>query len=262
MCRIAAYSGPDIPLENIIVRPAHSLLEQSQHATEAKLAVNGDGFGLSWYGQDSAPGVYRDVLPAWADGNLTSLCRMVRSRLFIGHVRASTVGETSRQNCHPFAYDDWSFCHNGQIPHFDKIKRRLEEALPDALYNIRSGSTDSEMFFLTLLRHGLAVDPKAAMQATIRDIGSCSDTVKVTCVFSNGADLYGFRYASEGPAPTLYLSGTLDNEGRAMASEPLDGLSDNWLMIPQNTLCRLDATGAVEMTEIALDAREQISTVA
>ncbi|MFT5067032.1 MAG: hypothetical protein ACI9TA_002659, partial [Reinekea sp.] len=38
MCRIAAYTGPEIPLENIIVRPAHSLLEQSQHASEAKLA--------------------------------------------------------------------------------------------------------------------------------------------------------------------------------------------------------------------------------
>jgi predicted glutamine amidotransferase len=34
MCRIAAYSGPAIPLENIIVRPAHSLRDQSQHASE------------------------------------------------------------------------------------------------------------------------------------------------------------------------------------------------------------------------------------
>ena len=46
MCRIAAYTGPAIPLENIIVKPAHSLLTQSQHANEAKLAVNGDGFGM------------------------------------------------------------------------------------------------------------------------------------------------------------------------------------------------------------------------
>ena len=38
MCRIAAYVGPEIPLENIIVRPKHSLLAQSQNATEAKLS--------------------------------------------------------------------------------------------------------------------------------------------------------------------------------------------------------------------------------
>ncbi len=131
MCRIAAYAGPSIPLENIIIRPKHSLLEQSQHATEAKLAVNGDGFGIAWYDDGPEPGLYRDVLPAWSDGNLTSLCRMVRSRLFLAHVRASTVGETSRQNCHPFTFGKWSFCHNGQVPHFPAIRRRLEAALPD-----------------------------------------------------------------------------------------------------------------------------------
>lgn len=45
MCRLFAYLGPDIPLGQIVVEPSHSLLEQSQSATEAKLAVNGDGFG-------------------------------------------------------------------------------------------------------------------------------------------------------------------------------------------------------------------------
>ena len=162
MCRIAAYSGPDLPLEDVIVRPAHSLLTQSQHATEAKLAVNGDGFGIAWYGQPDQPGLYRDVLPAWADGNLVSLCRMVRAPLFIAHIRASTMGETSRANCHPFTWDRWSFCHNGQVPQFPRIRRALESALPDALYAHRRGTTDSEMVFLTLLANGLADDPACA----------------------------------------------------------------------------------------------------
>lgn len=242
MCRIAAYAGPKIPLENIIVRPRHSLLEQSQHATEAKLAVNGDGFGIAWYGRDEAPGVYRDVLPAWADGNLTSLCRMVRSRLFIAHVRASTVGATSRQNCHPFSYGRWSFCHNGQVPHFAAIERTLEADLPDHLYSARGGSTDSEMIFLTLLANGLDDDPIHAMSATLAKIGSGPDPVKMTCVFSDGRTLYGFRYASRGTAPTLYASSTLDNGGKAFASEPLDGR--NWTAIAANKIVALDVTQA------------------
>lgn len=82
--------------------PRHSLLTQSLHAIEAKLSINGDGFGISWYSEGQAPGLYRDVLPAWADDNLTQLCRMVRSQLFDAHNCASTVGETSRANCHPF----------------------------------------------------------------------------------------------------------------------------------------------------------------
>lgn len=254
MCRIAAYTGPAIPLENIIVRPKHSLLTQSQHATEAKLAVNGDGFGISWYGEDHAPGLYRDVLPAWADGNLTNLCRMVRSHRFIAHIRASTVGETSRANCHPFTYKNWSFCHNGQIPHFARIKRQMTAALPDHLFDQRRGTTDSEMIFLTLLAHGLEIDPMAAIRATLADIGPANESgaVKLTCVFSDGQALYALRYASSEDAPTLYVSGVLDNGGRAVASEPLCGVADRWTALPCDTLCTVTADG---LTTRAIDVR-------
>lgn len=244
MCRLTAYTGPAIPLENIIVRPKHSLLDQSQHATEAKLAVNGDGFGIAWYDQDETPGVYRDVLPAWADANLTNLCRMVRSRLFLAHVRASTVGETSRQNCHPFSYGKWAFCHNGQVPHFTDVRRRLEAALPDDLYAARQGSTDSEMIFLTLLANGLDQNPQAAMDQTISQLGQGAEPVKITCVFTDGQTLYGFRYASYGAAPTLYASGTLDNGGKAFASEPLDG--GTWADVPAGRIVTLDAAPAIQ----------------
>ena len=242
MCRIASYLGPEIPLENIIVRPSHSLLAQSQNATEAKLAVNGDGFGVSWYdGVAPKPGLYRDVLPAWADDNLTSLCRMVRSPLFIAHVRASTVGETSRVNCHPFSHGRWSFCHNGQVPHYPAIRRQVEAALPDDLYALRRGTTDSEMIFLTLLANGLDDDPAEAMRQTLITLTSVDmiKPVKLTCVFSDGVSLYGFRHGSDGVPPTLYLSGVLDNGGRAIASEPLTGVAQGWQAIPPDTLCHL-----------------------
>ena len=242
MCRIAAYHGPAIPLENIVVRPRHSLLQQSQHATEAKLAVNGDGFGIGWYGDDPHPGLYRDVLPAWADGNLLSLCRMVRSPLFVAHIRASTMGETSRVNCHPFTHGRWTFCHNGQVPHFPAIRRKLEAALPDDLYAARRGTTDSEVIFLLLLANGLETDPDAAIATTLAALGTGdAGPVKLTCVFTDGQTLYGFRHASEGEAPTLYQSGILDNGGRAMASEPLCGVASRWTALPENQLCRLGA---------------------
>lgn len=245
MCRIAAYTGPAIQLENIVVCPVHSLLAQSQHACEAKLAVNGDGFGVSWYGPEGDLGLYRDVLPAWADDNLTNLCRMVRSHHFIAHIRASTVGETSRVNCHPFTYNGFSFCHNGQIPHFATIRRRMLAALPDDLFAALRGTTDSEMIFLTLLANGLADDPRMAITATLAQIGAAqSDApIKLSCVFSNGQTLYAFRHASVGPAPSLYVSGVLDNGGRSVASEPLCGVAQRWTAIPQDTLCRVTPDG-------------------
>ena len=255
MCRIAAYTGPAIPLENIVVRPVHSLLTQSQHATEAKLAVNGDGFGISWYDERGNLGVYRDVLPAWADDNLTNLCRMLRSGHFIAHMRASTIGETTRTNCHPFVHGTWSFCHNGQLPHFKSIRRKMLDALCDDLFDARRGSADSELIFLTLLANGLAADPVAAMQATLALIGPAQSEgpTKLTCVFSDGQTLYAFRHASSGPAPTLYVSGVLDNGGRAVASEPLCGVTERWTAIPTDTLCKVTAAG-YEMVPIAMSA--------
>lgn len=262
MCRIAAYQGPEIALERIVVRPAHSLLSQSRHATEAPIAVNGDGFGLAWYADDHPePGLYRDVLPAWADENLQSLCRMVRSGLFIAHVRASTEGATSRANCHPFTHGRWSFCHNGQVPHFHTIRRRLEAALPDALYARRHGTTDSEVVFLTLLALGLDTDPVAALGALLPLIApeQGDAPVRLTCVFSDGDRLFGFRHATDGTCPSLYLSGNLDAGGRAMASEPLCCQTAQWCALAPDTLYCLQ-NGRVTTDVVAVHARDQRQT--
>ena len=243
MCRLAAYAGPEIPLENIIVKPRHSLLEQSQDATEAKLAVNGDGFGIAWYGHAEQPGQYRDVMPAWSDGNLTSICRMVRSPIFLAHVRASTVGETSRVNCHPFVNGNWSFMHNGQIPSFSRIRRSLEATLPDDLYDARRGTTDSELLFLLLLANGLERSPKMAFETTISVIRSVQShrekPNRMTCVFSDGQKLYACRHSCDKRSPTLYASGELDTHGRAFASEPLDGCRENWSSIAEDRFAAL-----------------------
>ena len=62
-------------MADLVCAPAHSLVHQSLHATEAKTGTNGDGFGLGWYGERPEPGLYRDIRPAWSDENLKSLSR-------------------------------------------------------------------------------------------------------------------------------------------------------------------------------------------
>ena len=49
MCRWLAYSGPSIPLDQLLLRPKHSLLAQSLHAWESTFEVNADGFGMVQY---------------------------------------------------------------------------------------------------------------------------------------------------------------------------------------------------------------------
>jgi glutamine amidotransferase len=258
MCRLAAYLGTEIPLENIIAKPRHSLLVQSLDAQEAKLRVNGDGFGIAWYGHAAEPGLFKDVLPAWADTNLQSICRLVTSRLFLAHVRAATTGATSRDNCHPFAHGRWSFMHNGNIGDFARIRREMEMLIDEDFYALRRGTTDSELFFLLLLTNGLEEDPRTALDRTLTQILEIAarrttgeKPVRLTCVFTEGTELFAFRYADDAAAPTLYISECLDHGGRAFASEPLEGACARWRSVEQGYLYRLSSTG-VEQTPLAV----------
>lgn len=240
MCRLAAYLGPQRALADIVIAPSHSLLHQSQAATEAKLAVNGDGFGMAWWGDDAEPGLYRDVLPAWSDGNLPSLCRVIRSRLLLAHVRAGTDGETARVNCHPFTYGRWAFMHNGRIGGFDTLRRQAEAALPDAQYLARRGTTDSELFFLTMVALGLDRDPVAAFAASYARFAALSPgPMRFAVVLSNGQRLWAFRASSDGLSPSLYVRHCKDGAGTVIASEPLDGAVSRWDNLPAQSVCEV-----------------------
>ncbi|GAB5507466.1 MAG: class II glutamine amidotransferase [Rhizobiaceae bacterium] len=247
MCRWAAYRGKAIFLEDIVSAPCHSLVAQSHCAQEAKTATNGDGFGVAWYGERNEPGLYRDILPAWSDPNLRHVCRQVRSHLFLAHVRASTTGATSRDNCHPFAFGNWSFMHNGQIGGFETIRRRLENSLPDELYAERHGSTDSELLFLIMLAEGLDRDPHGA---TLRAVNRVSEAareagiepfLRLTAAFSDGQSLYAVRYATDRFAPTLYLSAGA--HGHSLVSEPLDKDGAAWQPVPAGSFVRVGTAG-------------------
>lgn len=238
MCRWAAYVGEEVFLEDIVAAPCHSLIAQSHCAQEGKTQTNADGFGLAWYGARPEPGLYRDLLPAWSDPNLKSLCRQIRSGLFLAHVRASTGGATSRANCHPFVSGRWTFMHNGQIGGFEKIRRALEARLSDAFYDQIGGTTDSELFFMLALDAGLDADPQRAVSAAVAQVldaqrrAGLDPSFKLTAAFADGEKLHAVRYAAGGSAPTLYTAATRCGEGRCLVSEPYDREDTDWQAVP------------------------------
>ena len=249
MCRWAAYCGEPLFIEDIVSSPAHSLIEQSHSATEARTPTNGDGFGVAWYGDRETPGLYRDILPAWSDCNLKSIARQIKSRLFLAHVRAATFGATRRDNCHPFVHGRWSFMHNGQIEGFEKLRRPLETLLPDELYSARTGTTDSELLFLLAFHFGLDHAPLMAFREAISfverlalHLGLKAD-VRFTSAFSDGQKLYAVRYATAGQAPTLYASPMGSGTGYCLVSEPLDHNRANWMGIPDQSAVVLGPEG-------------------
>ena len=101
MCRWLAYSGSPVLLEELLYKPAHSLIDQSLHSRLGATTTNGDGFGIGWYGTADSPAVFHGIEPAWNDRNLRDLAGHIASPLVFAHIRASTAPPSSRRTVIP-----------------------------------------------------------------------------------------------------------------------------------------------------------------
>jgi len=259
MCRWIAYKGRPVFMEDVVTKPDHSLIHQSLHAEEAKTGTNGDGFGLGWYSERQEPGVYREIRPAWSDENLKALARHVRAGIFFAHVRASTGTATTRANCHPFAHGDWMFMHNGQVGGYARLRRAIENLIPDSHYASRHGTTDSEAIFLTALAR--AEDcPVRAVAATLGTVAGMmaaagiDEPLRFTAAMTDGRDLYAFRWSTDERAPTLYFC---DEGGDLLVvSEPIDRAKERWHPVPASHALVARAGAAPELVPFAPDAAQ------
>lgn len=262
MCRWLAYSGPPVPLGTLVSRPDHSLIDQSVHARENEATTNGDGFGVGWYGAGKAPGRYRSTHPAWNDANLRDLSGHIVSGLFMAHVRAATGTSVQETNCHPFAFDNWLFLHNGEVPQFDLLRRQMALDIDPPLFPSIEGSTDSELLFFLALSMGLRDEPRAALERTVgyveRLVGEASTGHAFTfsAAASDGRRVFAVRYSSDGDSPSLYHSchahalrtvhggyESLPEDAVVVLSEPLDRMSEHWISIPESTFLSVDKAG-------------------
>jgi glutamine amidotransferase len=269
MCRWLAYVGPAVKLSDLLVRPDHSLIDQSRHARQNVETTNGDGFGVGWYGDDQTPGVYRDTHPAWNDENFRNLAEHIRSSLFLSHVRAATGTPVQNTNCHPFAFENWLFQHNGSVPDFHKVKRRLMFDVAPELFSCIEGSTDSETLFFLALTFGLRDDPPGAMARMMghveraRNDAGIERPIFFSGCATDGKRLWTVRYSSNNESRTQYHSRhihalrdingayeALPDGAVIVLSEPLDEMSENWEEVPESSLL-LAENGQVTVTPFA-----------
>jgi glutamine amidotransferase len=255
-------------LEELLLKPAHSLIDQSLHSKLGATTTNGDGFGIGWYGVGDTPGVFHSIEPAWNDRNLKDLSRHLVSPLVFAHIRASTGGAIQQTNCHPFRYGSWLWMHNGLIREFATIKRDLAFAVDPSLYAEIEGSTDSELFFYLALTFGLEHDPPTAVE---RAVGFIEETgrangiehpVQMTVATTDGSSVWAFRYSSEGNSRSLFYSTAIEtlraqypdnpvlhglsDETRLVVSEPLGDLVGAWNEVPESS-CGIVQEGQDEL---------------
>lgn len=267
MCRWIAYSGAPLRLEELILKPEYSLIEQSYSCREGVELTNGDGFGLGWYSDRLEPGVFRSTEPAWNDRNLASLARTLQSRLFIAHVRATTGTPIQQTNCHPFCHGKWMFAHNGLIANYRKLQRELALAVEPSLYPAIEGNTDSELMFFLALTFGLEAEPLLALERMagfVEKVGrnqGVSFPLQMTLAVSDGERLFAVRYSSQHDSRSLYHStdiqglqqvnpepGLFTPGALAVVSEPLDDMREHWVEVPESTALMLE-NGAVQTSD-------------
>jgi len=257
MCRWLAYSGSPILIEELLYKPAHSLIDQSLHSRLGVETTNGDGFGVGWYAQTGAPAVFRSIEPAWNDLNLREVAGHVSSPVVFAHIRAATGTPVQQTNCHPFRHGRWLWMHNGSIRDFERVKRELVLAVDPELYPCIEGSTDSETLFYLALTFGLEDDPARAVaravgfvEATGRAQG-VEHPIQMTVATTDGEKLWAFRYSSEHDSRSLFFSTALetlrriypenpvfrelDVESRLVVSEPLGDLPGAWNEVPESS---------------------------
>ncbi len=263
-----AWLGQPVYIDELLFKTQHGIVDQSLHSRLGAETTNGDGFGMGWYGERDDPAIYRSVAPAWSDANLRELASHIQSPLFLVHVRAAIGSPVQETNCHPFRHGKWLFVHNGYIADFPKLRRDLMLAIDPERFAAVHGSTDTEVVFQLALTFGLEDDPISAIEKTVGLIEQTAQAhgvegaVQGTFCASDGTHLWAVRYATEGPARSLYASTEaetirrlhpeierfkqLSDDDRVVVSEPFSDLPGVWREIPEATSVTVGPGGLFE----------------
>jgi ergothioneine biosynthesis protein EgtC len=283
MCRLLAYKGPSVILDDLLYEPEHSIINQSYNAKEMEEPLNGDGFGIGWYARDiePSPAVFKSVQPAWNNQNLQYISPKISSECVFAHVRAASVGGVAEMNCHPFHCGNFIMMHNGGIKNFKEIRRTLLSKLSDAQFHTIQGQTDSEHIFALFLEH-LANHSKKhslstykdALKATVDDVLALKneyglkETSTLNLFITDGTQIIGCRYITDSdkePLSLYFARGgrfecqdnkytlrkTDDNQQAVLfVSERLNKEAQDWEKVPANHFFTVDKDGVIEFTAV------------
>ena len=249
MCRLAAYTGPEISLGKFLIDPDHSLYRQSwapRELTEAR--INADGFGFAWRDNARHTHVYTNTQAIWTDHNLTALAATLLSQCWLTSVRSATPGHAiTHTNTQPFKSDHILFAHNGFIENFHPaVRARFHARLTPQIQAEIQGSTDSEYVFALFKQLRLEQDNvHGALTALVDSLADIAAGHKVilNLIVHDGVQFHLLRHAMGAPCPTLYISqddSFFPSKSNVIASEALTD-STTWQAVPEHHYTTLTA---------------------
>ena len=160
MCRILAYLGEPMAVQNLVFDTDNSLVRQSYSPRMMNTFLNLAGFGMTAWDPTSfraeEPFTYRaTTLPSF-DRNLRFLSSKLAPTCLVAHVRGVTYSHealVADTNLHPFHFVGARvvLAHNGHLRQFPHIRYALLEHVRPELAQRIEGTTDSEWIYALVL---------------------------------------------------------------------------------------------------------------
>ena len=217
MCRLVAYLGEQVVLDEILFQPDSSIVEQAVHP-QLLSAMNLAGFGVvAWDDQSPSadlPWTYRTAGLPFFDRNLRALSRKARATATLAHVRGVLLSDrevVNEQNVHPFQYEGIpiALAMNGDLDRFSEMRNDLADLVVPELARKVEGTTDTEWLYALILSHldnpqAPAADPEELAGAVekalrqVREVRERRGLVRqsaVNLVISDGRCLVATRFA-------------------------------------------------------------------
>jgi glutamine amidotransferase len=154
---------------------------------------NPDGWGIAYY-PDKSVQIFKEHIQINASkfADFLKNYSFMNSKIFIAHVRRTSVGENSHKNTHPFCRElngkEYLFAHNGTICNFNKLNLGRFKPI---------GETDSEYIFCHLLDF---IREKEIKNWNIDDVQSLEKEIKkinkkgtLNCLFADGEHLFCYH---------------------------------------------------------------------
>lgn len=247
MCRMMAMAG-GMPDREALA--AFRGLAANGNVLPGSTCGHGDGWGLSAF-RAGEPVFHRKSGASASDdpgfNEAADEARASAPDIVLAHLRKASQGVVNDINAHPFQRDGLAFCHNGGI--------RQSERIPT--YGLEpTGGTDSERFFLNVLgrlKSGEAGTLREAAEGAITFVHGNLPYSSISFLLTDGRELLVWRDFRTALRPeetrppehfevyptyyTLYLS----NAARAVSSQPLPALANDWALIENRKLITLKA---------------------
>lgn len=219
MCRLAFIDKKYISKEIIIkfLKQSIEVKNTPNHVSYLDADYHLDGYGIAWYLDKWY--IYKSKEVFNKDNNLEVILDTIlilKPTKIILHIRNKgelSVGNAHFNNCHPFVYNNYTFCHNGYIVDFIENKEKILSLIKPEFIKEIKGETDSEHLFYLILSLQIFSENEIKQILKLNNIRIIGN-----CIFSIDDTINVYRFFNiDNHIPSLYYY----DDNKIISSEPL-----------------------------------------